>query len=72
MDWKEVESSNISAIAHTADNHLHVRFKNGSHYAYANVANEMFEEIMGGASIGRTFHQLVRSQPERYPFVCVT
>lgn len=69
MDWKEVESSNLAAVAHDAEkDEMHVKFKNGRVYAYKGVSERVFSEVIGGASVGRTFNHLVKSHPDRYPY----
>lgn len=66
MQYQTVESSNIAAIAHDGDT-LGVRFKNGSEYQYAGVSPVLFEQLISAASIGRTFHELIKSHPQDYP-----
>lgn len=63
----KVESSNIGALA-LENGTLLVSFLNGSQYAYENVNEKIFDEIVSAASVGRTFHQLVKSKPDEYPF----
>ena len=65
--WNPVESSNIEALAYE-NKHLKIKFKNGSEYHYQNVSQEVFEKILHAASVGRTFHELIKSKPAEYPF----
>jgi hypothetical protein len=64
--WTNVKSSNIAALTHV-DATLMVRFRNGTEYHYDNVPSHVFDEIIGGASVGGTFHKLIKSKPEMYP-----
>lgn len=67
MDWKTVESSNISAMAHDGIT-MGVTFKSGATYAYENVERKVFDEILAAESIGGKFNTLVKKNPDRYPF----
>lgn len=67
MDWKKVESSNIAAIAYK-DDCLYVKFLEGNIYKYFNVPFEVFTQLLEADSVGRAFHQLVKSNPLIYPF----
>lgn len=62
----KVDSSNIDTLSLT-DRILRVKFKSGSAYIYQNVSPELFDEIVAGASVGRTFNQLIKSNPVDYP-----
>lgn len=67
MNYQDVESSNIKAIAHK-DTTLGVRFHNGTEYHYENVPDFIFDEIITAASVGRTFNQLIKAKPAEYPY----
>lgn len=67
MDWKQVESSNISAMAHDGVL-MGVTFKSGVTYAYENVTREVFDEIVTAESVGGRFNSLVKKHPDRYPY----
>lgn len=67
MNWKTVESSNISAMGHDGVT-MAVTFKSGVTYAYDNVERHVFDEIVSSDSIGGSFNTLVRKNPERYPY----
>lgn len=68
MKYKEVESSNIAALAHS-ENTLAVKFKNGTEYHYSGVPVEIFDQLVQAASVGRTFNELIKSRPSDYPYV---
>lgn len=62
MKFHLVESSNIESIAHDpALGDLHVKFKNGGHYAYPGVSADQFEALKSAESVGKHFHQNIRS-----------
>lgn len=70
MQYQEVKSSNIAALAHENDT-LGVKFKNGTEYHYQGVSSSTFEKVVGAASVGRTFNELIKSNPSDYPFARV-
>lgn len=48
-----VESSNVAAVGYHEDvKDIHVQFKNGSTYKYGNVPKEVYEQLVGAASVG--------------------
>ena len=59
-----VVSSNVARIGYEPDIYrLHIEFKNGACYEYANVSMDLYEKIMDSESIGRAIQQhLVRSE----------
>lgn len=65
--WQKVESSNLDEVKHEGTT-MSVRFKGGAEYEYQNVSQELFENVLGGSSIGRRFNELIKSNPELYPF----
>ncbi|MCG7629064.1 KTSC domain-containing protein [Epibacterium sp. MM17-32] len=67
MQYQKVDSSNIAALAHEGDV-LGVKFNNGTEYHYQGVSSSTFEKVMGAASVGRTFNELIKSKPNDYPF----
>ena len=67
MDYQTVESSNILALGHEGST-LAVQFTNGTEYHYSGVSKEVFDQIVSAASVGRTFNQLIKSQPDDYPY----
>lgn len=54
VPMQSVESTNIDAVGHdAAANELHVRFKNGGHYVYADVHRTMYQNMLSAKSPGR-------------------
>lgn len=68
--FTKVNSSNIDALAFE-DDVLKVKFKKGTEYHYEGVSEELFEELLAAESVGKTFNEKIRSQPEMYPFHAV-
>ena len=64
MQFHQVESSNVHAIAHM-DNVLHVKFKNGGHYAYTGVSLALFEKMRSADSVGKFLNAHIKPN---YPF----
>ena len=67
LEWTTVESSNINALAMSQGN-LYVRFHNGGVYEYSGVPDTIFDELVSAESVGGTFHKLIRSNPEAFPY----
>lgn len=67
MEYREVESSNIAALAHSGTT-LAVKFHNGTEYHYSGVPVEIFDQLIQAASVGRTFNELIKSRPDDYPY----
>ena len=61
MTFISVKSSNIKEMAHE-DNVLQVRFHNSTEYHYSGVPEDVFEELVSAASVGRSFNQLIKSK----------
>lgn len=59
LNWVEVKSSNIKAIAFE-DDWLYVEFTNGSIYRYKNVPKEYFENLKNAESVGKYFSNHIR------------
>lgn len=63
----EVESSNVEVVGYDNERRLYVRFKSGDTYVYDNVPESIFKTIatakLKGGSCGKTYNQLVRSNP---------
>lgn len=58
-DWGDVSSSNIEKIKYDPDRKvLHVKFKSGKVYAYFNVYEHEFNELMMAPSKGRFIRYL--------------
>jgi len=62
-----VESSNIDSLS-LENGVLSVKFKSGNTYCYQNVTGKVFDELVGAASVGRTFNELIKSNPVDYPW----
>ena len=59
----KVESSNIKKIAYDLEvERLFVTFTSGSEYAYENVPKEIVCNLLFSDSIGKTFHDSVKSK----------
>jgi hypothetical protein len=57
-----VTSSNIEAIGHdTRSSDLHVKFKNGGHYAYHGVSRDLYFQMLGADSPGVFHAEHIRS-----------
>lgn len=67
MDWKQVESSNISAMAHEGTT-MGVTFNSGTTYLYDNVGRETFDEIISADSVGGKFNSIVKKNPGKFPY----
>lgn len=49
-----VVSSQIESVGHDPEtNTLHVRFKRGGHYSYADVTEEKYENFLAAPSLGK-------------------
>ena len=59
----EVESSNIKKIAYDLESgRLFVTFTSGTEYAYENVSKEITCNLLFSNSIGKTFHDSIKSK----------
>lgn len=67
LSWTEVESSNIKALA-LKDGNLYVRFLKGGTYEYTGVSESTFQELVSAESVGSSFHKLIKSHPDTYPY----
>ncbi|CAJ0705980.1 KTSC domain-containing protein [Ralstonia holmesii] len=74
IDMQTVDSSQIHAIGHDAENNiLAIRFKNykgevTSLYHYSNFTAEDFEAFSKAESIGRHFGAHIKPFDQKYPF----
>lgn len=59
--WIAVESSLISAIAHTSDC-LYVRFPNGKEYEYSGVPSNVIHEFLAADSKGKFFSTRIKGK----------
>jgi len=60
INWIEVESSNLDAVAYRGDYGLLVRFKVGTVYRYPDVSPATFNDLLESNSKGRFFHAHIR------------
>ncbi len=61
MEWIQVVSSNIAAIAYASDTEvLSVNFLNGSTYEYYGVPQIVFDEFLTADSKGRYFNANIK------------
>lgn len=57
-DMQPVESSNIQAIGYDPDDRaLHIKFKTGGHYRYADVPSSVHQAFIDAPSKGKHFSQ---------------
>lgn len=70
MRMQKVESSNIAEMGHKGTT-MRVLFHNGGLYDYAGVPLTTYHEIVNAESVGSTFHRLVKSRPDDYPYTRV-
>ena len=62
LEWEEVESSNISAIAfHAESQRICVRFKDDAVWAYDDCPKELFERFRLAPSVGKFFHANIKN-----------
>lgn len=58
-----VKSSNIEAIGHDPKaNELHVKFKDGGHYIYADAAADHHNSMLNAESVGSYFHAHIKGK----------
>jgi len=61
IEWTEVESSNIAAIAYIKEaSQLMVQFNSGSVYAYSNVPEEVYQDFLDAGSKGKYFNAHIK------------
>lgn len=69
IDWTPVKSSNIAALSYAAGAKLLcVKFISGTIYEYANVEQEVAEQLQNAPSVGSAFSCLIKKHPDVYPF----
>jgi hypothetical protein len=62
MDWVEVESSNIKAVAYNEEaKELLVEFHSGGTYTYFDVDKDIYDKFLASDSKGKFFHKYVRN-----------
>ncbi|MCL2838833.1 MAG: KTSC domain-containing protein [Oscillospiraceae bacterium] len=67
MNMKYVSSSNIYAIGYESST-LHIRFHSGGLYAYYNVPQHIYSNLMNASSHGEYFHAHIKG---RYGDTCI-
>jgi hypothetical protein len=63
ISWKQVSSSNISAIRYDESSRtLEVRFNDGSEYQYFDVPPSVYQDFSTpfDGSYGKSFHRLIK------------
>lgn len=61
IDWIEVESSNIAAIAYVKEEEeMLVQFNNSRVYSYSDVTVEVFESFKAADSKGKYFNEHIK------------
>lgn len=64
MNLTPVSSSNLAAVGY--ENHtLYIAFHSGWLYAYSNVPESVYQELMAASSHGKYFHAYIRNV---YPY----
>ena len=64
MNLTPVSSSNLAAVGY--ENHtLYIAFHSGGLYAYSNVPESVYQELMAASSHGKYFHAYIRNV---YPY----
>lgn len=63
MEMVPVVSKNLKAVGHE-DTVLQVEFHNKVQWRYKGVPNELYGEMLQAKSIGKFFHEHIRSQFE--------
>ena len=63
--WQPVKSSNIAEMKHEGEE-MQVRFHGGAIYSYQGVPTSVYQAVLGAASVGRTFNELIKSKPGVY------
>ena len=70
-EMKPTSSSQIASIGYDEDeSKLFIQFTRGGIYAYSNVSEDQFNNLLNSASIGKEFAKEIKGQA-RHPFVKV-
>jgi len=83
MEWKAVESSQISEVGFDPKTDtLGIRFKpnkhqtengeRGSEYQYTRVGPALYKQLVAAESVGKFFGEHIKAHPETYPFTKVS
>jgi len=63
MHYTVVQSSDIKIVGYDRSRELlHIKFHNGTEYAYANVPYSVVRELLEAKSVGRYFHQNIKEK----------
>lgn len=63
-----VVSSNIKEVGYDVEGEtLLIAFTNGTEYTYPKVSAATFMAVLMAESVGKSFNQLVKAYPDRYP-----
>ena len=66
MNRTPVNSSHVKSVGHHFESStLEVEFNNGAIHQYHNVPQSIYTQIVSSASVGKTFHDTIRSKPFR-------
>ena len=61
MNMISVNSSNLSAVGYDSETGvMHIRFNSGRLYAYYNVPENVYHELMNAASLGSYFNSFIK------------
>lgn len=61
FDWTELNSTHVKAAAYDSeDQMLHVRYNDGSEWAYPNVPASTFELLLNSGSPGSFMHSVIK------------
>ena len=67
MDWKTVDSSNLSQITYDKQSMtLGIKFFNGSVYTYDDVGMQVFTDLQTASSVGGYFNKAIKAS---YPYM---
>lgn len=64
-----MNSSQVKAVAYTADNDVLVTFTRGSEYLYKNVPEELYEEMIKAESVGKFLNANIKGKFEYLPLL---
>lgn len=66
MNRTPVNSSHVKSVGHDFERSiLEVEFNNGAIHQYHNVPQSTYAQIVSSSSVGKTFHDTIRSKPFR-------
>lgn len=61
LDWEQVDSSNVAAVAYDADfRRLFVQYKNGQVVAYEDVPVDVWKSMINASSVGEFVYDVIR------------